>query len=204
MRKVELLLLDADGVVQIDTLDRKHMLAKICGGIADVEKLMIDLFDAELPCLTGQADFPERLQKVLADWGNRVSLEEALIAWTAIEPNAEVLDLVDSILANGTPVALASSQEAFRASYMSKELAYGSRFNHLYFSCYLRKMKPDPAYFNTIFSTLAVSPTRTLFIDDNQRLVDAAKDLGVNAFRFDLNTEPVSKLKTILVNQGLL
>lgn len=204
MRKVELLLLDADGVVQIDTPDRKHMLAKICGGIADVEKLMIDLFDAELPCLTGQADFPERLQKVLADWGNRVSLEEALIAWTAIEPNAEVLDLVDSIRANGTPVALASSQEAFRASYMKNELGYISRFDHLFFSCDLQKMKPDPAYFNEIFTTLSTPPSRSLFIDDNQKLVDASKELGVIAFRYDLNSEPASKLKAILVEEGLL
>tara|TARA_R110001592_G_scaffold161018_2_gene393540 strand:- start:1318 stop:1449 length:132 start_codon:yes stop_codon:yes gene_type:complete len=43
-----------------------------------------------------------------------------------------------------------------------------------------------------------------LFIDDNQKLVDAAKELGVIAFRYDLNSEPASKLKAILVEEGLL
>ena len=198
MSLVHVVLLDADGVIQTPTATWRAAFDAIAGDPTLTEELLAEIFEQESWCLTGESEFPERLQQVLNRWGNTVSLAEALAAWTAIEPSMEVLDLVTEVRSTGTRVVVASSQEPYRARYMSHELGYAAHFDKLFFSCDIGHIKPAESYFTTILEELSIEPDQALFIDDNASIVDAASEIGLVARVFDLRIEPVSRLREIL------
>ncbi|BDM22385.1 hypothetical protein KMS_R21420 [Pseudomonas sp. LRP2-20] len=45
-------------------------------------------------------------------------------------------------------------------------------------------MKPEPEIFQLLLRRYGLDPSRTLFIDDVQKNVDAAKEQGMQALRF--------------------
>jgi putative hydrolase of the HAD superfamily len=58
------------------------------------------------------------------------------------------------------------------------------RFHHLTWSCELRMAKPDAAIYLHTLDKLGVAPQESLFIDDIQRNIDAARALGIDGILF--------------------
>ena len=53
-------------------------------------------------------------------------------------------------------------------------------FDHLYFSCDLKMMKPGEAIFRHVLDAEGFLPEETLFIDDGERNVATAARLGIH------------------------
>ena len=204
MSDVKAVLLDADGVIQKANNHFRETVAALSDDHSKFDILWKEIMSAEHPCLTSQCDFIELLNVVLIEWGNLVSRDEFLSAWTAIDPNADVLDLVSKIRANGIPVVLTSNQERYRANFMANVLNYNSHFDRLFFSCNLGVMKPAPEYFAKVLNEIAVSPSQALFVDDNANLVKEAEIYGIVARQFDLNSESVENLQEIFSTHKLV
>ena len=49
-------------------------------------------------------------------------------------------------------------------------------------SCYVHQLKPEREIYETLIRQCALDPARTLFIDDAEKNVDAALELGINGF----------------------
>ena len=60
-----------------------------------------------------------------------------------------------------------------------------SQFDGLVFSGPLHMAKPDPEIFRFLLDKYQLSPEETMFIDDNQKNIEAAKELGLHTFLFD-------------------
>lgn len=60
--------------------------------------------------------------------------------------------------------------------------------------------KPFPEFYQLILDRFNLTPEETLFIDDNLRNVQAAKDMGIQCIRF----ETAGQLKTELKRQDIL
>ncbi|MGN6402459.1 MAG: HAD family hydrolase [Flavisolibacter sp.] len=60
--------------------------------------------------------------------------------------------------------------------------------------------KPFPEFYQLILDRFNLTPEETLFIDDNLRNVQAAKDMGIQCIRF----ETAAQLKTELKRQDIL
>ena len=60
--------------------------------------------------------------------------------------------------------------------------------------------KPDPRIYHLIFERYAIDPATALFIDDNQKNVEAARKVGLDAIRF---TSP-EELRTVLLQKEVL
>jgi putative hydrolase of the HAD superfamily len=58
-------------------------------------------------------------------------------------------------------------------------------FDHVYASHLMGCVKPDPAFYRHILAAESTSPAETLFIDDMEANVAAAKVLGLEAIRFN-------------------
>jgi glucose-1-phosphatase len=75
--------------------------------------------------------------------------------------------------------------EQFRTHYAERHLAKFGPFSELfeqdYYSHELGLRKPDPASFHHILNAHQLEPTRTVFIDDNEHNVSAARALGMQA-----------------------
>lgn len=197
---------DADGVLQepsesvIELLRRELALPT-----AETEAVLRRIYDAERPCMIGQADFLTELRRVLKEVEREASFDAALAAWRAIRVDAACLDVVSALRAAGLSCFLASNQHSYRASYMAKELGYERFFDRVFFSCDFGSVKPDRSYFERLLREMAVPPSDALFIDDGPRNVEAARSLGMNAHLFPVPCpEPRSdELKRILLAHGL-
>ncbi len=200
MNRIEVLLLDADGVMQRPADGWLDSLTALGGGKADA--LLADIFAAERPCLTGAGDFRSTLMTVLQKWAITTPVDEVLAAWTRIEPIEEVLRHAERLRAAGITVALASNQQAHRARFMRKELGYERAFDHLFFSCDLGVAKPDVEYFELIVERLACPREHILFIDDHPDNIAAAAGAGLQAQLFRA-AEQISEFNNVIASYGL-
>ena len=55
-------------------------------------------------------------------------------------------------------------------------------FDAVYLSCELRELKPSEAIFRKMIAASGMRPEETLFIDDGQKNVDAARELGFSVY----------------------
>ncbi len=203
---IEAILFDADGVIQRPTADRRAQWTALVGGADEaVGRFKCDIFAAERPCHDGDGDFLSALHEVLVRWNCTGSLDDALRAWTAIEVDSDIVELIAGIRASGMPCHLATNQEPYRARHMTEKLNYRAVFDRLFFSCELGCSKPDPRYFRTILDALSLPPEAVLFIDDTQPNIAAAQDLGIRAelFGADTATDAVQEMQRILLRHGI-
>jgi putative hydrolase of the HAD superfamily len=59
-----------------------------------------------------------------------------------------------------------------------------SHFDHRFYSCRLRRLKPEPRAFTDALSTMDATPEHVLFIDDRAENTAAAADLGMSTITF--------------------
>ncbi len=199
---IEVVLWDADGVLQRSAPGFLDAVRGLCGEPSRVDEFVQEVFAAEKPALAGEGSFPEALQQVLVRWGSEVSLKDALAIWTMIEPDAAAFDRVRRLRATGTSVGLATNQQTHRAAIMLDGLGYAREFDHVFCSCHLGRVKPSRDYFRAALNVLAVPAGQVLFIDDHQRNVSAARAEGLQAARFHLD-EGMAALDALLAGYGL-
>lgn len=202
MESIRVVLLDADGVVQLPPPDWRASLEAFCGVPGSTEDFLADLFAAEKPCLTGEADFEGALEGVLRRWGSAVPVADALRVWTQINPSSDMLQLVRALRMSGIVVALATNQQAQRADFMTTGLSYAEHFDELLYSCELGCAKPSEAYFTGALERLTVAPGQVLFIDDHEANVLAARACGLKAEVYHLS-EGMDRMGEILKAHGV-
>ena len=185
---IELMLFDADGVIQTTPPEWLPALKALTPTGGEEDKLLQDIFAAEKPCLTGEKVFADALLPVLSDWGIKLPVQDVLNIWTMIDPVEVNLNVVSELRQQGVRTGLATNQQNHRAEYMRSALAYDSHFDHLFISCEMRVAKPDPDYFRKIAQMMGLAPTAIAFVDDHAGNVDAAKSAGLSGAVYDLAT----------------
>jgi putative hydrolase of the HAD superfamily len=184
--KISTILFDADGVIQRPTSERRSMWAELLGGRDDcVEAFLKDVFAAERACYVGTGDFGSAFRDLFVHWKCSGNLGDAFNAWTAIEVDREVLEIIASLRRSGYRCHLASNQEPSRAAYMSEVLGYRTAFDREFYSCALGYAKPSHTYFKAILDDLGLpNASQVLFLDDVAANVNAAKAAGLHASLF--------------------
>ena len=82
---------------------------------------------------------------------------------------------------------------------LKREFGWLSRFDVLVWSYQLGIAKPDAAIYRQLLKQLGTKPEETLFIDDREVNVEAARGLGMPAIQFST----VEQLRSELIAQGL-
>ena len=178
--RIEVLLLDADGVVQHSPGFRVRMEA-LLGGRASVDDLQV----VETRALSGRRDLRADLVGFLTHHGVTAGAEAFFDVWRDISPNREVLALADAVRAGGVPVYLATNQQPVRGPRMLTGLGYERHFDGQFHSYQLGHAKPDPDFFWAILEQLGIEPERILFIDDVEANVVGARSVGIHAEHHD-------------------
>ena len=139
-------------------------------------------------CSLGLADLKHALHPFLERWGYPGSVDECLNAWFEADStlNHALLEDVERLRAAGIPCHVASTQERHRARYLESAMGLASRFDRLFFSCYLGVRKPDPEFYRRVTLELGVPPASLLFFDDQQANVDAARAAGWHAELYEI------------------
>ena len=188
---IRTLLLDADGVIQRPRADWRDawrsLLPEARRSDRDVEAFLRDVFVAEQPALEGKGEIGAAVAEVLARWGSHAAVERALLVWTQIDVQHDVLRIVDALRGDGVAVHLATNQQAHRAAFMSEVLGYRQRFEREYYSCRIGAKKPSRAYFEHILADLGCAPEGVGFVDDVAENVEAARAAGIHAVQHHLD-----------------
>ena len=202
---IKAILFDADGVIQRPSPGRRSLWAQLLGGAVSVDAFLHEVSDAERACYIGDGNFEGRFTALLDRWNCTGDLGAALRAWTAIEVDRGILEIIVTLRASGHRCYLASNQEPYRARYMSETLLYRAAFDDEFYSCTVGHAKPAPAYFRAILDALSVRAEDTLFIDDLSTNVEAARGVGLRASVFAPNPDGRwhDHMREVLANHGL-
>jgi putative hydrolase of the HAD superfamily len=185
---VRAVLWDADGVLQhLPEGWEASMRPVVEGHLTDLDAFLLEAFEAERPALVGEVDWPEVLPGLLERWGIAHLYDDALRVWLTIEPQEAVRELVSELRAVGVSCYLATNQSAHRARFMAENLGYDGLLDGAFWSYELGVAKPDPAYFAAILEHLALPGEEVLFVDDNERNVEAARSVGLHAVHWHVD-----------------
>ncbi|RCV49585.1 HAD family hydrolase [Marinitenerispora sediminis] len=104
-----------------------------------------------------------------------------LDSWLRVAPASAAT--LRRLAARGVRLALLSNApHALAGALRADPVLEG--FDALFFSCDLGACKPDPAVYRRVLAELGTPAERTLFVDDREENVLAAKRLGIDAHHY--------------------
>ena len=142
---------------------------------------------------------------MLARWNCTGSIDDALRAWTAIEVDRTIVDLIARVRASGVQCHLATNQEPYRARHMRDVLDYGNVFDRLFFSCRSVARSRTPATSGRSSIRCSCRRAPLLFIDDVDANVAAAESVGIRAELFAPSSPAgaAAEMQRVLSSHGI-
>jgi putative hydrolase of the HAD superfamily len=116
--------------------------------------------------------------------------------WSRI--NVEMIDWLEQLRAAGLTTALLSNMQFDMAAHARKNFSWFAHFDHQILSCEIKLIKPDAAIFRHTVERLGLRPEETLFVDDREANIEAAREVGLNVIPF----ESVEQLRVELEKMG--
>ena len=135
----------------------------------------------------GEISIREVLPEYLKKWRWGKSPDEFLNYWFHEERTIDVnvLDIVKKLREDGVKVYLASDNEKERANYIMNDLELKDVFDGAFFSYQLGHTKSEPEFFQKILKDLKLKGRDVEYWDDDQKNVDVAKSVGIDAKFYD-------------------
>lgn len=153
----------------------------------------------------GEVSWPQLWELVLAELGhpNEPELVEKIIQISedanADNLNEDMLNLVDTLRANGYKVGLLSNNSADKAALM-RERGLDKRFDVLDISVETGLVKPNSEAFKHLADGLGVDISELIFVDDTPKSLSTADEAGFTPILFDNYAQLVKDLAALGVN----
>ncbi len=191
MRGIRNVVFDLGGVL-VD-LDEARCRRALCAlGMEAIARIVDPCYPAEMIGRLERGDilFPEACDEMRREAGTPdVSDDEIADAYGALVTGIPVAKLrqVEAlrergvrtyVLSNNNPMAMRRIRKMFEADGHPME----HYFDKIYLSYELRELKPSEAIFRKMIADSGIEPAETLFIDDGQRNVEAARGLGFQVY----------------------
>lgn len=182
---------DLGGVLVDLDIDRCRK-AFLTLGMPRVAELVNPYYPAEMigQLERGDISFHEACER-MRQLDNRPDIPDERIAWaygeflTGVAPwKLHALDALRRrgirtwVLSNNNP----ASMEIIRRQFTACGKTMDDYFDRIYLSCELHELKPSPAIFRRMIDDSGMVPCQTLFIDDGERNVATARELGFNVY----------------------
>ncbi|WP_258073585.1 HAD family phosphatase [Arthrobacter sp. 08Y14] len=103
--------------------------------------------------------------------------------------NADTMAVLETLSGDGARLALLSNMPGGMAERYLREAAWPARFARTFFSGPLGMIKPDRRIFAHVLDKLGAAPADVVFIDDNVRNIEAARELGLYTVHFAPGTD---------------
>lgn len=98
--------------------------------------------------------------------------------------NDEMTAWLASLRSAGYKTTLLSNMQDDMIAHVRAKFPWLNDFDHQIFSSEVRMVKPNPALYRMCLAQLGTDPGETIFIDDREENVAAARALGIYAIRF--------------------
>jgi putative hydrolase of the HAD superfamily len=112
---------------------------------------------------------------------------EQILAWDVemfATVNADMVAWLRKLREGGIKTALLSNMHSAMITHLRENFDWLDLFDFKTFSAEVRLIKPDAAIYEHTLRGLGVSAAETLFVDDREMNVRAARQLGMHAVRF--------------------
>jgi putative hydrolase of the HAD superfamily len=147
-------------------------------------------------CQESKLDLKEELAKRLPAWGWNKSVDEYLEYWftSDVDVDADVMQVVAECRSKGIKCYLATDQEKYRTAYLRKKVGLAEKFDDLLVSCEVGFTKSQVEYFTKAISRLGLLPEEIAYWDDDQKNVDIALSVGIDAHFYTTLVNLTNKL----------
>jgi putative hydrolase of the HAD superfamily len=134
----------------------------------------------------GIGDLKELLAPYLPAWRWEGDSDSFLKYWheTDFHLNHEVFVFVDKLRAQGVRCFIASGQDPYRGAFIQNHPEFRDRFEQFFYSFELGVPKSNQEFFQKVIAEIGVSPADILYIDDDQKSIESAASLGIQAKLF--------------------
>lgn len=169
---------------------------------ATLEAAALFFGEASFACNRGDLS-PEAFVDTLARQLGGGTLDPSSIveAWCDIfDPWPEMEALADEVLRAGHRAWLASNTDPIHFSYLQLRMPVLSRLTGLHLSYEARRMKPDPAFFNSLLLSSRLGAGDCVYLDDRPEHVEAARSVGIRAA---VHTGDVAQARAFLRESGV-
>lgn len=190
--KYQVVLFDADGVLIKSARQFSDRLQADYG--IRPEKLQPFFTGVFRECSRGKADLKDELAKVVGEWGWQGGVDELLTFWftEGTQIDESVADFVRELRARGVRTYMTTDQERYRGEYLRDLLGHGVLFDDVFFSAAIGVAKKEPGFFAYVDNVIKTDRASVLFVDDDKKNVEAAKQFGYDSFWF----KDLDELKT--------
>ena len=97
--------------------------------------------------------------------------------------NSAMIDWLHKLSESKIKIGLLSNMPLDLAAHV-QTFPWMKKFDSKTFSSHVALLKPDPMIYQHALRGLGVEPTETIFVDDRQPNIDAARSLGMASIRF--------------------
>jgi len=108
-----------------------------------------------------------------------------------------MIELIRNLRGKGYVTGILSDQTHWLNELDERDHFY-HEFDHIYNSYNLGKGKRDPSLFTDVVNNLNLQPAEVLFIDDNKKNVQTAKEMGLSIIHYVTYERLVSELENLL------
>jgi glucose-1-phosphatase len=130
-----------------------------------------------------------------------LGFEEFCAAWNrALEPRPILSDDLFARLEGRCRLALLSNTDPLHIEHLERHFSFCRYFPVRIYSCKFGTTKPRPAIYRAALDAVGVKAAEALYIDDVKEFAEAARQLGLDAIRF----ESAGQLASELARRGLL
>jgi putative hydrolase of the HAD superfamily len=157
------------------------------------------LYELELGRLT-EREFVGRLEGALTGvLGRPVELTDFSRRWFAhLQPNQELLDYLRGLRDRGVRLALLTNNVREWEPLWRAKLPVDELFEVVVDSAFVGMRKPDPAIYRLTLERLGLPAEACVFVDDNERNVRAARELGMQAVWFRSTEQAIAEVERAL------
>jgi putative hydrolase of the HAD superfamily len=145
---------------------------------------------------TGTLSESEFYEEVCRRIGIRISWPDFLRTWCSVFERPLLPDELLAALARKTHLWALSNTNKLHFDYMLRTFTFLSHFEGFILSHQVGALKPDSRIFLQALQKTQAHPSEVLFVDDQEANVNAARELGIEAFQFHAPDQFASELKT--------
>jgi FMN phosphatase YigB (HAD superfamily) len=143
----------------------------------------------------------EWYEHITQAFGVATSFEEFCAAWNgALDPQTILPDRLFTELASRCRLGLLSNTDAIHAARLEESFSFVRHFPVRIYSNEVGARKPSATIYRSALEALDVSASDAVYIDDIAEFVEAGRELGLDAVRF----ESFDQLAGELADRGLL
>jgi putative hydrolase of the HAD superfamily len=115
----------------------------------------------------------------------------------SLTPISGALDLVRAVKASGNRIFVLSNMPSRAVEHIEQQFSFWDLFDGIVFSSRVHMVKPESQIYQHLLDTYHLVPKDTIFIDDTDINLEAARKLGIGAVKFENPQQCTAELRKL-------